>query len=744
MECNKDEAQRASELAELKLRSKDFDAAKKLVARAKKLAADLDGLPQLSAVVDVHVVAAAKVNGGEMDWYGILQVSRSADDGAIKKQFRKFALLLHPDKNNAHGANTAFQYINEAFGVLSDKSKRAAYDMKMNLARWSGKRQSAQFAAYGSGSAAGSVGGKFLTQCPACMSFHQMDMDMLHTRLPCSNCRRHFTAKPKPPLSPGANGANSSFQSHFGQVFSNLNAAKANGFPASHEGTECGAAPSAHVSSPPSAGVPRTAHSPAQRHPFGTQWRAAATSDDGPASNSEARSETFVKAVWESVKKQKQDKLDQKRREREEKRKAKVEKHARKQKQQERLEREEHPRREAEEQAGSNSAAVAEKASNGGAERPGKRRRVTKVEDKDGEGRSPAPSDEGPDGANQQISTFPEPLRRSSRLRRSISHKLDDSDGGSDDDGKPQTVFTVNNAAALAEARSELQPEASPGDDKWRAPLHKHVLEQTLRRQSDQATISVVEVVDPDYHNFDADRQGRHLKEGDTWALYDEFDGMPRFYYKIVKVAPYRGTLKVHGQWLESVSRLVKQNGKAEAENKDTMVWREKACLACGSFVLGSVDMQDNLSVFSHRVEVESKKQMSKSVAGPQPFDFLTVYPKPSQIWACFAEFLPWRRPAHSKAPKGRASLTYVLVEVLKSHPAEAVFEVAPLRKLPGYRVSFELDSTSSTMTISSLSAVLAAFSHQVLAHKYTGDEMPGITTGAWELDPAAIPSQFL
>lgn len=62
------------------------------------------------------------------DFYKILGVARDADDSAIKKAYRKAALVLHPDKCSIEGAKEGFQKVSTAFQCLSDAEQRAYYD----------------------------------------------------------------------------------------------------------------------------------------------------------------------------------------------------------------------------------------------------------------------------------------------------------------------------------------------------------------------------------------------------------------------------------------------------------------------------------------------------------------------------------------------------------------------------------------------------------------------------------------
>ena len=63
------------------------------------------------------------------DPYDVLKVGRSADDGEIKKAFRKLARELHPDVNSHDpDAESKFKEAAEAYEILSDSSRRATYD----------------------------------------------------------------------------------------------------------------------------------------------------------------------------------------------------------------------------------------------------------------------------------------------------------------------------------------------------------------------------------------------------------------------------------------------------------------------------------------------------------------------------------------------------------------------------------------------------------------------------------------
>jgi molecular chaperone DnaJ len=72
---------------------------------------------------------STRANVSKADYYEVLGVSREVSDPELKSAYRKQALKYHPDRNPGdHAAEEKFKEASEAYQVLSDADKRAAYD----------------------------------------------------------------------------------------------------------------------------------------------------------------------------------------------------------------------------------------------------------------------------------------------------------------------------------------------------------------------------------------------------------------------------------------------------------------------------------------------------------------------------------------------------------------------------------------------------------------------------------------
>ncbi|KAK6155320.1 hypothetical protein DH2020_009568 [Rehmannia glutinosa] len=192
MGSNIEEAVRAKAFAEKQFMEKNFIVAKNYALKAQMLCPELEGISQMVATFGVYTASEAKING-ELDFYSILGVDPSVEKSKLKKQYKKMAVLLHPDKNKTVGADAAFRLISEAWTLLSDSAKRSSYDQRRNL--FAG--YSAGAGGYDNCSKFSSSHGRldtFWTVCTSCHVQYEYLRKYVNKRLSCKNCRGVFIA----------------------------------------------------------------------------------------------------------------------------------------------------------------------------------------------------------------------------------------------------------------------------------------------------------------------------------------------------------------------------------------------------------------------------------------------------------------------------------------------------------------------------------------------------------------------
>ena len=84
------------------------------------------------------------------DYYDVLGINKNANPTEIKSAYRKLAVKYHPDKNPGDkSAEEKFKEASEAYGILSDKSKKENYDNFGHAAFENGGGQSGGFGGFG-------------------------------------------------------------------------------------------------------------------------------------------------------------------------------------------------------------------------------------------------------------------------------------------------------------------------------------------------------------------------------------------------------------------------------------------------------------------------------------------------------------------------------------------------------------------------------------------------------------------
>ncbi|KAJ4801719.1 DNAJ heat shock N-terminal domain-containing protein [Rhynchospora pubera] len=218
MECNKEEAISAMEIAKKRLLCGDYAGAKEMGLKAKKLF-PLDNISKFLVVCEVHC-SAQLMSNGLYDWYKIIQVGPFSDEIIIRKQYRELVRLLHPDKNKFPGAEVAFKLVVEANNTLSNQAKRKIYDKKRKqIIRSAGLQKCTRTNSAHNSSTNSNRDKKkgpqqkpqlqpeqslnFWTACPFCWTQHHYKRSMLYKNVHCMKCSRVFMANALPHLNSG-------------------------------------------------------------------------------------------------------------------------------------------------------------------------------------------------------------------------------------------------------------------------------------------------------------------------------------------------------------------------------------------------------------------------------------------------------------------------------------------------------------------------------------------------------------
>ncbi|KAM7278314.1 hypothetical protein ACFE04_005448 [Oxalis oulophora] len=656
MECNKEEALRAKGIAESKMRNADYSGAHKIALKAQRLYSELENVSQMLVICEVHTVAEKKLFANETDWYGVLQVEQTADESTIKKNYRKLALQLHPDKNKFPGAEAAFKIIGEAQRLLLDKDKRGQHDMKRRAAGGS-RKNAVPYRPQPKPSWPSNVGTQnnfaginpqpqqpqrrppaqqgpnsnngrptFWTTCPFCSVKYQFYREVYHKSIRCQHCHKSFIAYE-------AKGPEAAKQPIFTQtVFP-----QPRNFPT--QGTTVGEN-SKPVPPQPSVKVEKTSGNRKRKHVAESSESSADTSSD---------EDIVVGKHGDNLSKQNGD--------------------------------------------GSRRRSVRQKVNVSYNENvsddddddiaPGEKAKVSGSSTPSDENISNVPKEEGPkmskpsdEAAGVKENPFFEKVI--------LNGKKHDSDmnGKESDDKKGKNVDT--------DSDSELNGEAIP------------------------ATYSYP---DPDFNDFDKNREQKCFAVGQIWAIYDTLDAMPRFYALIRKT--FSTGFKLRITWLES-----------DPDDDNEIDWVDEGLpVSCGTFKCGRSEVTEDRLMFSHFMSFEKGSGNT-----------FKVYPMKGETWAIFKNWnFSWSFDDANETRK----YEYEFVEVLSEYKEADGVRVAYLAKVKGFVSVFCQLAKEGNKEIQIPSNELFRFAHKVPSFKLTGKEREGVPKESFELDPASLPTEI-
>ncbi|KAF4396810.1 hypothetical protein CsatB_019174 [Cannabis sativa] len=719
MECNKDEATRAKEIAEKKFLAKDMLGSKKFALKAQNLFPGLEGIPQMLSTLDIYISAENKI-GGEADWYGILGLDQQADDETVRKQYRKLALMLHPDKNKSIGADGAFKLISQAWTLLSDKARRLAYDQKRKVnmsqkvpntsggstatpgvnftksTKFSKPPKSTSRAGHSSNptSAHKQKPNTFWTVCHRCKMQYEYLRVYLNHNLLCPNCHEPFFAIETPP--PPSNGSKSSAAWNFSQQRHNSK---------NHKSNKNASNPGKSSAASSKAGAEGLNDSDSHNQ-NNFQWGPFSRTG-GPSTATQAA--TVVQQAYQKVK-----------REREEAQAAT--------KREEALRRKNHSKKmSGSSSAGPNAAKRRRGAEDAGLGNSG-RSSINQMGGKTGAVKSSGSKQVDSETSRRAVPELELHNLLMEKARKEICKKL-----------KEWSSATISKPVTNEEEIQDRKTHEKEGKALRNSDMQQHdqtnlkepvstnigKTDKELRGTSSSVNIKAeaseimsISVPDPDFHDFDRERTEKSFGENQVWAAYDNDDGMPRYYAFIHNVI-CSNPFKMRISWLNSKtnSELGPLNWVASGFSK-----------TCGDFRLGKHETNDSLNSFSHKL------RWSKSASG-----IIIIYPRKGEVWALYRNWSPdW-----NELTADDVIHKYDMVEVLEDYIEELGVTVVPLVKVAGFTTVFHQHLDPGEVRRIPRHEMFR-FSHHVPSYLLTGHEAPNAPKGCRELDPAATPLELL
>ncbi|KAL3500020.1 hypothetical protein ACH5RR_039113 [Cinchona calisaya] len=698
---------RLKTLAEQKYVAGNLKSALKYAKRAHRLQPSLDALPEMLTAFKILRTATKPITSAPPDddedsvsatpappdYYKILQIERFVNINTIKKQYKKLALTLHPDKNPFVASEEAFKHVGEAFRVLSDKIRRKDYDARLRIAM----QNEAEAAAAGVGIEEGDT---FWTACSTCRLLHKFERKYLGHNLVCPSCKKSFKAVEVMEEEENAGvgrveeeGGNSSVgirsserikarklgrMSTVGEVLWRSRTKNVGVRGKRMVEKELGnVGKKRRLDSSGGVGVIeglRSRSGRKEKRSGGVEVVARTRTRTKKVKVDEEEMMTLAEMQMLAKKKVSEEKMKLKGKEKEvekESEKGKeVEKESEKEKVQQmdkdigneevkekenEIENEVLMEKEIEMENGKEDEEIEK-------DREKKKKKLKEKEKKMGTGKV---------------------KEREKRQRKGVS-------------SNEKSMVIAARSASKSSRDLVIEKQRRPRQNNW----------------------EIVAVEDSDFYNFDKDREERSFKRGQVWAIYDSGDGMPRHYALIDEVVSLN-PFQVRLSWLEFLS------------NDEQLISWEKLGfqISCGRFKVSERASIKSLKMFSHLADCERAAR-----------EVYRIYPKKGSVWALYND--KTLDSGRNQTTKDRGC--HDVVVFLTSYSEIHGLSMAYLEKVDGFKTIYKRKDIGAHAIRWLEKDDLRMFSHQIPGRKLSGEEAPGLPKDCWELDPASLPPDSL
>ncbi|XWS49304.1 hypothetical protein CRYUN_Cryun13aG0152400 [Craigia yunnanensis] len=673
------EAQRLKALAETKYKNSNLKSALKHAKKAHRLCPNLEGISSMLTAFKI-LRAASKANAAP-DWYKILQVEPFSHINSIKKQYRKLALILHPDKNPYLGCEEAFKLVGEGFRIFSDKIRRKEYDMKLRIRIQEERIDGLE--------GNGLVGETFWTACPRCRLLHKFERKYLGHNLVCPSCKKSFLALEAD--GEGGDGESTEEEEVAAITVSERSKRKMG----SKEKMDIPKS----VGLEGEKGSGETIRSVGlRRKASGDNLKEKESGGDGDTGKVMDGGEWDVgrlrrmSTVGEVLARSVAGKVgDDEMKERSKSKRVKV----------------------AEE-----TMTLAEmqlemkRKANQGKEKLNVKEKVKDVGEKE----------------KEKERDEPKKNRVSKNEKQKVSEKTRDFEIESQGPSKMSGNLGIMTRATKKRSVDSKAKNQEGGKKNQNSELTKQGtsrkrvnLDTEKRCGSKSGDMEIMAVEDSDFYDFDKDRSERNFKKGQVWAIYDDGDdGMPRHYgliEEVFSVSPF----EVKMSWLD-----FQNNGDDRLISWEKMGFH----VSCGRFKAARKSSINSANIFSHMVECERAAK-----------DFYRIYPKKGSVWALYNEA---KLGAAGRNLSARDKHCYDIVVFLTTYSEIHGLSMAYLEKVDGFRTIFKRQEIGCQAIRWLEKDDIRLFSHRIPARKLSGDDVPDLLKDCWELDPASLPPDLL